>query len=425
MALDGVPRNSGAPKTVEQLFRTDNPTVWNESSGLGRIDDPEENHLHHHAKKLSVLTKVKEYAKRWRQTLVKKRHGHGANHTPSWGVALEDYEVDEDPEPHGYPPHQAQHASKSPNDNESHNPVPDSMFPDLHFASNPTNIHRNNLDPISLSRNNKTGNSLPKSHSNHEGGTSSIPIVTVDETLRGSLRQFERENHRSPSPSEVTSKPLPVKTRVVKDKEEHPGNSKATIDNMVNKNKIIETEVNLLSPRNADEERKTPETKDGKTNNVLVLMDELEKKSPTKIKAITDAVSEKLAPAYATVSEATSKITSKIQSLSITENAEDEEESPKWDKGVSVTEYLKNKLEPGEDERALSQVISEVISPRRSPTEKGVVEKMKTAVTLLLQSEEPSASSSLKTSDSYSRIPVSTNAHEVEEENQGRVLQAN
>lgn len=50
------------------------------------------------------------------------------------------------------------------------------------------------------------------------------------------------------------------------------------------------------------------------------------------------------------------------------------------DKGVSVKEYLMNKLEPGEDERALSQVITQTISPK--------CEKMKEAVNSLLGTEE-------------------------------------
>jgi len=60
-----------------------------------------------------------------------------------------------------------------------------------------------------------------------------------------------------------------------------------------------------------------------------------------------------------------------------------------WDKGVSMKEYLLNKLEPGEDERALSQVISEAMSPRRTPGDAGVMEKVREAVTSLLRTEEP------------------------------------
>jgi hypothetical protein len=60
-----------------------------------------------------------------------------------------------------------------------------------------------------------------------------------------------------------------------------------------------------------------------------------------------------------------------------------------WDKGVSVKEYLMNKFEPGEDEKALSKVISEAMSPRRNPGDVGVIEKVREAVTSLLRTEEP------------------------------------
>ncbi|XP_057536083.1 uncharacterized protein LOC130814099 [Amaranthus tricolor] len=99
-----------------------------------------------------------------------------------------------------------------------------------------------------------------------------------------------------------------------------------------------------------------------------------------------------------------------------------DEEDNKGSGGVSVKEYLKTKLEPGEDERALRQVITEVISPRRNPNEKGIVEKVRAAVTMLIQAQEPSFSSS--SSLTKTQIPVSTNACEVEEENHGRMLQS-
>ncbi|GJY90005.1 lisH domain-containing protein-like protein, partial [Tanacetum coccineum] len=58
------------------------------------------------------------------------------------------------------------------------------------------------------------------------------------------------------------------------------------------------------------------------------------------------------------------------------------DESHKWDKGVSVKEYLMHKFEPGEDERALSKVIAETISPRR--------DKVREAMSSFLKNEEPS-----------------------------------
>ncbi|KAJ0083392.1 hypothetical protein Patl1_31290 [Pistacia atlantica] len=161
---------------------------------------------------------------------------------------------------------------------------------------------------------------------------------------------------------------------------------------------------------------------------------------PREISVISEK--QKLAPAYATVSDATHAIASKIQGLTVSSPATPEvkklpaleTEKPAsptgqmWDKGVSVKEFIKNKFEPGEDERALSQAITEAMSPKRSPREGGVVEKVKEAVTSFLWKEEPSQSSpSYSASNSSPSIPVSTNAFEVieEEENHGRVLQAN
>ncbi|XP_031114013.1 uncharacterized protein LOC116017541 [Ipomoea triloba] len=86
----------------------------------------------------------------------------------------------------------------------------------------------------------------------------------------------------------------------------------------------------------------------------------------------------------------------------------------KWDKGVSVKEYFMNKLEPGEDEKALSKVISEAMSPRRAPGERGVVEKVKEVVSSFLRPQEPSSdsnpssSSFASTNPSLSRVRTST-----------------
>lgn len=40
-----------------------------------------------------------------------------------------------------------------------------------------------------------------------------------------------------------------------------------------------------------------------------------------------------------------------------------------WDKGVSMKEYIIQKFEPGEDDRALSRVISKAISPRKDSSQ--------------------------------------------------------
>ncbi|GMH12255.1 hypothetical protein Nepgr_014096 [Nepenthes gracilis] len=98
----------------------------------------------------------------------------------------------------------------------------------------------------------------------------------------------------------------------------------------------------------------------------------------------------------------------------------------KWDKGVSVKEYIQSTLKPGEHEKALSQVISDAMSPKRTPGDKGVMEKVKEVVTSFLHAEEQPPSSTTMTLNASEHIPISnTNAHEVVEENKGRILQAN
>lgn len=76
------------------------PTPTTPAFGFGYDREYEHDH---HAKK-SVLAKVKDKAKKWRQFLTRKRHGHDdANWTPPWGVSLDEDDDEEDPEYHGAP----------------------------------------------------------------------------------------------------------------------------------------------------------------------------------------------------------------------------------------------------------------------------------------------------------------------------------
>jgi len=84
-----------------------------------------------------------------------------------------------------------------------------------------------------------------------------------------------------------------------------------------------------------------------------------------------------------------------------------------WDKGVSVKEYLIHKIEPGDDERALSQVISEKMSPRRTPGDMGVVEKVKEAVTSLLRNESSKYSTVSTSANLATNTQISANARSV------------
>ncbi|CAN8254959.1 unnamed protein product [Cochlearia groenlandica] len=191
---------------------------------------------------------------------------------------------------------------------------------------------------------------------------------------------------------------------------------------------VVITETNLLSvlpsKHDAEKERKYCKTENPVISEKNVLSDvkkECTKQEPiSPSKTVTEAVTEKLAPAYAKVSDATHAITKKIQDMAFTESTEPEAEvndvseintagtnqhdgfnTRVWDKGVSMKEYIIQKFEPGEDDKALSRVISEAISPRK-------------------------AASQAHTNSAEKRTPLLANTNEiVEEENHGKILQPN
>ncbi|KAL9412838.1 hypothetical protein AB3S75_041488 [Citrus x aurantiifolia] len=315
-----------SPTTAEHLVGEASKWSPHNSPTSRRGHEPEEDHTPH---RKSVLSKVKEKARKLRHSLSgKKKHTEEENMTPSFGVTLEDEEDEEE---------------------------------DAEYLGAP--MYESELAPEGYKEKARLHPRL-------------IPVISEKHVLSSSIK----ENEKPPSPNKTT---------------------------------------------------------------------------------LTETVTEKLAPAYATVSDATHAIASRIQGLTVSTptasecneqdnlatlkqatsetdtktNPETEKQgSPtgkKWNKGVSVKGYIKHKFEPGEEERALSKVITDVMSPKRSPREVGVVGKMKEAVTSFLWQEESPQSSvtQLPTNaptNASTSIPVSTNDHEVfEEANEGRVLQTN
>ncbi|XP_038980014.1 low-temperature-induced 65 kDa protein-like isoform X2 [Phoenix dactylifera] len=123
-------------------------------------------------------------------------------------------------------------------------------------------------------------------------------------------------------------------------------------------------------------------------------------------RTLTETVTEMLAPAYTMVSEATQMMASKIQSPG---TGYELGAKQVWDKGISVKEYLLHKLEPGEEDRALCQVITEAVSPRKAG-EVGIAEKVKEAASSLRGGEELHGTQ-IPVSARQGPIPVSTNPH--------------
>ncbi|KAJ7947610.1 low-temperature-induced 65 kDa protein [Quillaja saponaria] len=381
------PRTPTTP-TIEQLLRGGGePARWSPTSSstsspmFGRSQDLEDDHGHHQKK--SVLTKVKEKAKKLRHTLSKKRHGdEDGNITPSWGVSLDDEDEEDDAEYLGAPMYESEMAPEGYRESARQHPR-------------------------------------------------EIPVISEKHVLTSTVNEGfgNTSQKKPPSPNKTTTQAATAKPA---------SPNKVTAQAMATK---------PSSPNKANTQAMT--TKPASPNKATAQAMTTKPASPNK--TITETVTEKLAPAYTTVSDATHAFASKLHSFTISNPASEQPSSAPpaqqpfsapaapqggkhanstlqiWDKGVSVKEYLINKFEPGEDEKALSQVISEAMSPRRTPGDAGVMEKVKEAVTSLLQNGESSRNTASHSATHTSpQIPVSTNAHEVvEEENHGRILQAN
>ncbi|CAL0324025.1 unnamed protein product [Lupinus luteus] len=81
-------------------------------------------------------------------------------------------------------------------------------------------------------------------------------------------------------------------------------------------------------------------------------------------------------------------------------------------KGASVKEYLKIKFEPGNDEKVLSEVIYEAMSPRRTTTTTSdacVIDKVREAMNSMLHNEESTQQYGNKTPSSQTTGIVSNN----------------
>ncbi|XP_023524565.1 nucleolar and coiled-body phosphoprotein 1 [Cucurbita pepo subsp. pepo] len=302
----------------------------------GKDRDPEED-IDHHQKK-SVFAKVKEKAKKLRYTLShKKKHGEDENATPSWGYNLDENEEEE----------------------EDH--------VDAEYLGAP--MYESELAPEGCKEN---ARQHPRAN----------PVIAENHVLANNINLASGQDEKPFTSSEMSSE------------------------------MIVESSLGNIKTG----------TETAAANTTIKRIQEMEAAKPSSpSKTLTEAVTEKLAPVYSTVTDATHALASKIQSLTFSAPlnplANSSPATPKdafspatqkrssspmdqqasrlgkgteqiWDKGDSVKEYLMQKFEPGEDERALSEVLFDALSPGKLPGDVGVVEKMREAVSSMLQADE-------------------------------------
>ncbi|KAI4334556.1 hypothetical protein L6164_019234 [Bauhinia variegata] len=348
--------------------------------------DPEEEHGHHQKK--SVLTKVKEKAKKLRRSLSKKKHEDG-NVTPSCGVTLEEDEEEEDPEYLGAPMYESELAPEGCRENARQHPRATPVISEKHV--------------------------LP---STVRPGVEQEQERTIAPSSRRTIRPT---TSNPPSPRQQTTETVAEKLAPVYSTRSHAAADSITAKFQgIGFSKTAEYQNSSVTAPAAEIQGMAV----SKHQNPSAIA----KRAPPTFSAPdtpgSKAASQSFSGATVVPRTSSAPVTPQASSASLKKTSPTDQI---WDKGVSVKEYLLNKFEPGEDEKALSQVISEAMSPGRTPGDAGVMEKVREAVSSLLRNEEPSQIPvSNISSRNSSQIPVSTTVHEVDQdENHGRILQTN
>ncbi|XP_050236305.1 low-temperature-induced 65 kDa protein [Mercurialis annua] len=433
--LDGIHRHGEPPKTptsptIEQLLRGPDPSRWSPRSSptFGREHDMEEDHTHTPTHRKSVLAKVKDKAKKWRNTLSKKKHNEDGNATPSWGVSLEDEDDDdEDPEYLGAPMYESEMAPEGYKETARQHPRVIPAIIEKHVPTiNTAKSVRTTPSPRSASR--TTPQVSPKAATTPQVSpkAATTPQVspkaaTTPTTLSKTMSETVAEK-LAPAYATVTEATYAIASKIQSLAISAP---EQQIPSPKTESPPSKSSVSPKSPRSPASSLATYSTIKGTLAPIIAPNSSnqptrraLTRQESTKHKEVTFAPELTAPAAIATTSNP----------VSTTEQI--------WDKGVSVKEYIMQKLEPGEDEKALSQVITEAISPKKGSGDVSVVEKVREAVTTLLRNNGLAQNQSQEqqqkrvvfhsAQNSASNIPMSINAHEVvEEENYGRILQAN
>ncbi|KAI3977065.1 hypothetical protein MKX01_029933 [Papaver californicum] len=363
---------------------------------FGKNHDKEEiDHIHSPSNKKSVIAKVKEKAKKWKHNLVnKKKHHNNSSPSaspgtstpttpppPAWGVSLDDDDY--------------------------------------------TDVEDDD-----------------KNHYHVEHKEAAVePVEYLGAPMYESERASNDQGSHLDKPAEYLGAPMYESERASNNQGNHPDKHVAshTIQPLVSDKHVLEAKNTPIVPMKTPSPivsmatTPPPPPRDNTDQITIRVEKEIHGKKESPSKTITETVTEKFGPAYAMVSEATQSLATKIQNatmptsstsctLPVTSSRDKIRTGEnRWDKGVSVKQYFISKLEPGDEEKALSEVISDAMSPKTITGDTGVVEKVREAVSSMLGIEQATPTLSLP-----EHIPISTNPQEVfVEEKHERRLQAN
>ncbi|KAG6412488.1 hypothetical protein SASPL_125167 [Salvia splendens] len=312
-------------------------------------------------------------------------HSHDHDHiTPSWGATMEDdcdHEDDYDPEYLGAPMYESEAAPECLKETARQHPRAEPVISMSHRAPNM------NHEAAML------GTDQPASPNPIADKTRAV-VEKLATACALSAGSHKNKNNNNTSTTQTVANELAPAYAAVSDATHHTYTAVSDATHNINANTISNTThavADKLAPAYA-------------------AVSDATHTGASMITNTSHAVADKLGPACTAVSDATQQIASKIASIAVASGAKPYQEakaelvredagnvkqcasgSPQtYDKGVSVKEYFLSKLEPGDDERALSQAITEAISPRKSTGETGVVDLVKEAVSSFFRQEEAS-----------------------------------
>ncbi|XP_058748757.1 uncharacterized protein LOC131621729 isoform X2 [Vicia villosa] len=381
-------KSPGSIQTMEQLLRGEaskpklSPSKSSSSSACSspsspffqrlRHHDSEEdhgqnqnhnhNHNQHQNQKKSVITKVKEKAKKLRHSLSKKRHEDwSATSSPS-SAGHEGDGAEEDAEHHGVYESEMAHEGHKENTRQHSKLSP--VTPQKHVLSNNEKLGLEQAREKTLSR------SLSKKLTQPAATATTAPTLSCPSKI---ITKTSPEKNQSPAYAEGSETAQYITSKfhglsVSKPAEDHNSSPAAVT---ANKPSSLTLRTSRTPPA------KMPSQTD-----------------PGTPRTSSNPVGTSPPSPPASAPPGASNNSTPLQI---------------WDKGVSVKEYLMNKFEPGEDEKALSKVISEAMSPRRTPGDVGVIEKVREAVTSLLRTEAPTKHADTNTSTT-TRTPPQVSA---------------
>ncbi|XP_047970857.1 uncharacterized protein LOC125214043 [Salvia hispanica] len=307
------------------------------------------------------------------------------NITPSWGATMEDdcdHEDDYDPEYLGAPMYESEAAPESLKETARQHPRAEPVVSNSHRAPNM------NHEAAML------GTDQPASPNPIADKTRAV-VEKLATACALSAGSGKNKNNNNTSTTQAVANKLAPAYAAVSDATHNTYTAVSDATHNINANTISNT-------THAVADKLAP---------AYTAVSDATHTGASMITNTSHAVADKLGPACTVVSDATQQIASKIASIAVaspgakpsqeakaelvSEDAGNVKQcasgSPQtYDKGVSVKEYFLSKLEPGDDERALSQAITEAISPRKSTGETGVVDLVKEAVSSFFRQEEAS-----------------------------------